>query len=113
MAKPGLAHLLATLGIVTIAFAQQLVRALDFLADEAHRRHGPIPLELVGDGRKDERNRGAAIDGRRLSGEVIDQNAAHLLDVNIGDSRVQSVPSPSPGVAGHVAKRLVVRRNET
>ena len=78
-----------------------------FLAHEAHRDHGPIPLELVGDRRKDEGNRGAAIDGGGLSGEVIDQNAAHLLDVDIGNGRVKGVPGPSPVVAGYVAKRLV------
>src|SRR5690242_14819217 len=77
--EAGLTHLLAAVAVVAITFAQQLVRAFNFLAYEAHRRHCPIPLELVGDSRKDKRNRGAAIDRGSLSLKVINQDTADLL----------------------------------
>src|SRR6266496_6538419 len=50
-----LAHLLSTLGVVTITFAQQQVCTLDVFAHEAHRHHRPIPLEFVRHRGKDER----------------------------------------------------------
>ena len=111
--KADAAHVSPAPGRVAVAFAQQLVRALDVLAYEAHRRHRPVPLRAVrvigGDG---ERNGSPSVDRGGLSGQVVRQNASHLLDVNRVDRWVQRAPRPPPCVSGNVPERFLVTESK-
>ena len=110
--QASLAHLPSALGVVAIAFAQQLVRALDVLGHEAHRDHGPVPLQLVRYGGQDKGDGRAPVDRRSLRSQMIGQDPSHLLDVDVADRRIQRLPRPAPRVARQVSERLFLAEAE-
>ena len=85
-----------------------------FFADEAHRDHRVIPLHFVGGrGGDGEGNAGAAVHGGGLGGKMVNQNAAHLFDVNVVDGGLQGSPGPAPCVARHVAEGFILPEAKT
>lgn len=67
--------------------------------------------ELLREGDRDPTERGQKM--RQTGVQMVQQNAAHLFDVDVIHLRLQRVPRPPPGVSCHVSERFVLPEAKT